>query len=80
MILRMTDIERLALVRQYCTSGEARRRRIAARVSLAEVAKECGVHAYTVHRWERGERLPRTEAGLRFLSVLESLTALETAS
>lgn len=69
-----TDVERLALARRMCTNGEARRRRMAAHLSLREVAQACGVDLATVQKWERGVRLPRQEAALRYLAVLEMIT------
>lgn len=68
-----TDIERLALVRRICSSGEARRRRITAQVSLREVAEACGVDPGAVHKWETGQRVPRQDAALRYLAVIEMI-------
>lgn len=67
------DIERLATIRRWCTTGEARRRRLAAQLSLAEVAEACEVDYVTVQRWETGARRPRRTAALRYLDVLEQL-------
>jgi DNA-binding transcriptional regulator YiaG len=72
------DAERLAKIRSMCRSGEARRRRLAAELSLSEVADSCGVQVATVHRWETGGRRPRREAGLRYLEVLESIARAVT--
>lgn len=69
----------LARVRQLCTSGSARVRREAARLSLAEVATPVEVTPTTVWRWERGQRKPRGDAALRYLAVLDSLTPTKEA-
>lgn len=72
-------ILRLAGVRAAAASGEARRLREAARLSIGEVAKACGVDQSTVWRWERGTRRPRGESALRYADLIDSLRA-ETPS
>jgi DNA-binding transcriptional regulator YiaG len=64
---------RLVRVRDLVTSGEAHRRRLAARLSLSEVAGAVRVAPTTVFRWERGERMPQGEAALRYLRFLDRL-------
>lgn len=71
-----TNIERLALVRQLAITGEARRLRQDAGISLREIAEACGVDTGTVWKWETGRRRPRGETSLRYLKVLERLTAV----
>lgn len=68
------DIERLARARRICTSGEARKCRLDAKLSLREVAEACGVDTAAVHKWETGQRLPRREAALRYLAVIEVIS------
>ena len=63
----------LAALRASCRSGEAKRIRQAAQVSLAEIAQEVGTTPATVGRWETGVRLPRPEAALRYAAVLGRL-------
>ncbi|WP_416983504.1 helix-turn-helix domain-containing protein [Streptomyces sp. T028] len=64
---------RLADVRSALTSGEAERLRVAAQLSIGEVAQACGVDQSTVWRWERGTRKPRGEAALAYGALLEEL-------
>jgi len=64
---------RLADVRSALTSGEAERLRVAAQLSIGEVARACGVDQSTVWRWERGVRKPRGQAALIYGELIESL-------
>jgi DNA-binding transcriptional regulator YiaG len=64
---------RLADVRSALTSGEAERLRVAAQLSIGEVARACGVDQSTVWRWERGVRKPRGDAALAYGELIESL-------
>lgn len=67
----MSDrVEVLQEVRQWARSGEARRVRLAALLSQADIAHAVGVDASTVARWENGNRLPRGDAAERYHSVL----------
>lgn len=72
-----TDLLRLADVREAAESGEARRLRLAASLSLAEVARALGVSVPTVSRWETGERRPRGKAAIRYARLLEALGTRE---
>lgn len=65
--------EALQEVRQWTRSGEARRIRMAALLSQADVANAIGVDASTVARWEKGERLPRAALAVRYRSILTML-------
>lgn len=65
------DVARLARIRRWCATGEARRRRKDAGLSLMEVAEAIGVNLTTVHRWENGSHRPRRSAALRYLAALE---------
>lgn len=49
----------LVLLRRMCADGTARRVRLGAHVSCADVGAECGASASAVSRWERAQRLPR---------------------
>lgn len=63
----------LAWVRGACKSGEARRIRTEAGVTLAEVAAEAGVSEGLVSKWERQERSPRTDVALVYAGILRRL-------
>jgi len=64
---------RLARVRQLTATGEARRLRLRARLSLGDIARSIGVERTTVLRWERGERQPRGSAALEYGDLLDRL-------
>lgn len=71
--MNQAPILRLAGVRAAVSSGEARRLREIAQLSIGEVAKACGVDQSTVWRWERGTRKPRGDAALAYGELIESL-------
>jgi DNA-binding transcriptional regulator YiaG len=60
-------------VREQARTGEARELRLAAELSLAEVAGAVGTSAATISRWERGARRPHGGAALRYGRLLEVL-------
>jgi DNA-binding transcriptional regulator YiaG len=64
----------LVRVRDLAQRGQARRIRLRAGLSLAEVADPVGVTPAAVYRWEVGDRRPRGEAALRYLALLDELT------
>lgn len=53
--------------------GRARRIRAAADLSQHEIGSACGVSTAAVSRWELGQRVPRTETGLRYAHLLAGL-------
>lgn len=63
----------LARVRDLVTSGAARSVRVAAGLSTREVADAIGVTTVTVWRWEAGQRVPRGDAALAYLDLLDRL-------
>jgi DNA-binding transcriptional regulator YiaG len=73
------DVIRLVEVRRRCRSGEARQIRVSAGLSLPEMAEPVGVDQATVSRWERGARLPRGKAALRYADLLDRLTTPVTS-
>lgn len=73
MTTSLREVERLAYVRAACASGEARRIRLAARLSLADVAGAISADLSAISRWERGERVPRGAAALRYGQLLDRL-------
>ncbi|WP_369016016.1 helix-turn-helix domain-containing protein [Streptomyces sp. B1866] len=68
-----THVLRLARVREALASGEAQRLRVAAQLSIGEVARGCGVDQSTVWRWERGIRSPRGKPALAYCELIDSL-------
>jgi DNA-binding transcriptional regulator YiaG len=60
----------LARARALAKSGDALRIRQRAGLSIRDLAGELDVWPSTVNRWERGERVPRGEAALRWVALL----------
>lgn len=67
----------LARGRTLAATGQARRIRRDARLSLSDVGAACGVDQSTVHRWETAQRNPRGPAALRYVALLDALVSLE---
>lgn len=67
------DALRLVHLRAAISTGETRRTRVAARLSISELAAACGVNQSTLWRWEQGKRLPRGERAVRYADLLDSL-------
>ena len=63
----------LIKVRAAARSGAAKDARLAAGLSLTEVAAAVGVTPAAVFRWEKGDRVPRGEAALRYARLLNRL-------
>lgn len=73
----------LAVVRAMCKSGEAKRLRLAAKLSQPEMGRDGDGEFATgsvVHRWENGDRTPTGEAAVRYLKQLRKLARLEAVS
>ena len=70
MIAEATD---LAKVRRMIESGLAREVRVRARLNESEAARAVGVHPSTLHRWERGQQVPRGRPALRYAELLQEL-------
>ena len=64
----------LAEIRGRLVSGEAKRLRLAHRLTLGEVADEVGVTASAVHAWEAGAYLPNGEHALAYADLLRDLS------
>lgn len=75
----MDDLDDLLRARELARSGEARRLRLAAPLSLGEMARAVGVSVATVSRWEAGERQPTGEGAVRWARRLARLAELEAA-
>lgn len=72
---------RLSQVRAAVTSGEAKRLREAAHLSIGEVARACGVDQSTIWRYEQGTRKPRGRQALAYAELIDSLrTATHVSS
>ncbi len=69
-----SDVQRLARLHQQLQSGEARAIRVRAGVGRVVIAGSVGpVSESAVARWERGERIPRPDVGLRYARLLDRL-------
>lgn len=68
-----TNLVKLATVRAWAKSGKARAVRVAAGLSLREVADAIDVGVSTLHRWETGDRRPRGAAALHYADLLSEL-------
>lgn len=66
-------LRQLVLVRDMAADGRARALRVAARVSLSEVARPLGVTESAVSRWETGSRSPRGKAAVAYGLLLAEL-------
>ena len=69
----MCDVRKLAVVRRLLAEGTARQIRVAARLSLSEVARQLDVEPGTVSRWETGNRVPRIGVAVRYADLLTDL-------
>jgi len=65
-----TSVKRLIEARTLLASGEARRIRLAAGLSLEKAAAEVGVSASAIYRWERGDRIPRSRGAVEYAARL----------
>lgn len=70
-----TEISTIASARALLASGEGRARRLAARISLSEIAAALGVRPETVWRWESGRRRPAAENALAYALLIEGAMA-----
>jgi transcriptional regulator with XRE-family HTH domain len=70
-----SQISAIASARAMLASGDGRARRVAARISLSEVAAVLGVRPETVWRWESGRRQPAAEDALAYAKLVEDATA-----
>jgi transcriptional regulator with XRE-family HTH domain len=66
----------VAEARAAAASGEARRLRIAAKLTQREVGSACGVSATTVAMWETGQRVPSGVPALEYGRALRQLSRL----
>jgi DNA-binding transcriptional regulator YiaG len=68
------DAVTLARLRELVASGRAREIRERARLSQAEVGAAVGVHQPTVHKWETGRTMPRGQAAVAYVGLLDKLS------
>lgn len=73
-------IRDLLTVIQLLRSGEARRIRESAGLSQGELAAWVGVDKVTLWRWENGEKRPRANSALRYLTVLNEIKGVVGAA
>ena len=73
----MDRLEAMLTIRRLQDSGQARRIREQAGVSVALLARSIGVQEATVWRWETGRSRPREDAALRWLEALERMAGDE---
>ena len=72
----LTSVERLVEARLLLASGEARRIRLAAGLSLEKMAVQVGVSVSAIYRWERGDRVPRGRAATEYAALFLRLRDL----
>jgi transcriptional regulator with XRE-family HTH domain len=70
-------LRQLVWLRRLVVSGEARRIRIAAGISLSEAADAAGISVSTLWRWEAApgarHRIPHGAPAVRYAAVLRAL-------
>jgi DNA-binding transcriptional regulator YiaG len=71
--VKETDLLELSQARCLVASGATRSIRVAAGLSLRDVASTLGVAPSTVLRWERGEQVPGKVAGPAYARLLQAL-------
>jgi transcriptional regulator with XRE-family HTH domain len=71
--MQTAELLELSRVRSLAKLGTARSIRVAAGLTLGEVAGAVGVSEAAISRWESGERKPRGAAALKYAEVLQSL-------
>lgn len=69
------DLRLLVRARQLGATGEGRRLRERAGLSLQDVAEAVGVDAGTVSRWERGQGRPNRRGAVRWAEALATAVA-----
>jgi DNA-binding transcriptional regulator YiaG len=63
----------VATARRYATTGEGRRIRETAGLSLSEVASSIGLATSSLWRWEQGQRMPRGPRAAEWARLLREL-------
>ena len=68
------DITKLVLARRLARTGEGKRLRERAELTIKEIAQAVGVDTGTIVRWETGRTSPRAPAALRWVDALHAVT------
>lgn len=71
----MSDFVKLTKVRRLLSSGAAKGARVAAGLSLREMAAAAQIDPSTLWRWEEGQRIPHGAQALRYFDALQELLA-----
>lgn len=74
------DLLLLAKARRLSESGEGAKARIAADLSLSEVAGAVGVSPSALWRWEHGERSPQGARAVAWARLIDDLTKASSAA
>jgi transcriptional regulator with XRE-family HTH domain len=78
--MQTADLLLVSRARMLATSGEARQRRLAAALSLRQIADAIGVSHSAVWKWENGEQLPRGTAAVEWVRLLDDLERARIAA
>jgi hypothetical protein len=73
-----TQLAEEMAARDLARSGMGRLLRVKAGLSLRQVAAEVGASPAAVLYWERGDILPKSEAGMRWGRLMRTLLERET--
>lgn len=68
-----SNVIHLARARELARSGEGKRIRESARLTVGDIGRACGVDQSTIYRWEHGLRAPRGPAAVRYAELLTLL-------
>jgi DNA-binding XRE family transcriptional regulator len=66
----------LSRMRGLVAGGLVREIRVGAGLTLAEIAKDVGVHPSTVFYWETGRSVPRGEGAVRYARLILELESM----
>jgi DNA-binding transcriptional regulator YiaG len=72
-VMQMSEIMLLVEAHKKARSGDAKKIRQKAGLTMAQVAAVIGVGESTVSRWEGGSRKPRGEHALKWAALLNEL-------
>jgi DNA-binding XRE family transcriptional regulator len=73
--VRNSDLAAIARLRASFRTGAARQARIAAGISITEIASAAGVSRQAVGSWEQCRSIPSAEHALAYAKVLAAVTA-----